>query len=123
MGKYQDDLTRRKFLELSAAGAAGAAAYSFVGPSAFAATPKRGGTVKVGISWMWHSPDPQRFTGGTARPLMALAYEGLTMPLSVAERQAYITADGWTDKLKNFNPGNQFHHMATMGLKEAWLDT
>ncbi len=94
MSNDSKDLTRRRFLELTAAGAAGAAAYGLAGPSAFAATPQKGGSLKVGVSWMWQWPDPQRWTGGTARPLIAMAYEGLTMPVSVGERQRIIAEKG-----------------------------
>lgn len=94
MSKDKKEFTRRKFLELTAAGATGAAVYSLAGPSAFAASPKKGGTLKVGVSWMWQYPDPHRWTGGTARPLIAMGYEGLTMPVSVGERQRIIAQKG-----------------------------
>jgi len=83
MTKEKKGLTRRDFLELSAAGGA---ALTLGGPSAFAATPKRGGTFTVCIGLLMQTPDPQRYGGGWARPHNALLYEGLTTPTSRAKR-------------------------------------
>ncbi|MBT4263145.1 MAG: ABC transporter substrate-binding protein [Deltaproteobacteria bacterium] len=86
MGENKKDLKRREFLELAAVGAAGAALTSVGVPSVFGATPRRGGTVNIGVEGMFHQPDPTRFHGGHARPSAAPGYEGLTTPVSAAVR-------------------------------------
>jgi peptide/nickel transport system substrate-binding protein len=86
MSKDLKELTTREFFELTAIGAAGVAATGMGVPSVFAATPKRGGTVKAGIGFLIQTPDPQRYGGGWARPHMAMLYEGLTTPTSRVER-------------------------------------
>ncbi|MBW1709580.1 MAG: ABC transporter substrate-binding protein [Deltaproteobacteria bacterium] len=83
MKENKQGLTRREFLELGAAGAATAALGA---PTAFAETPKRGGTLTCGMAWMIQVPDPQRYTGTWARQASALSYEGLTTPTPVGER-------------------------------------
>lgn len=75
-------MTRREFLELTAAGAAGAAALSLGLPSALASAPKRGGTVTCGMSFLIQTPDPHRWTGQWACQCMAPCWEGLTKPIS-----------------------------------------
>lgn len=67
MRKKGKGLTRRDFLELTAVGAAGVAASGVGVPNAFGAAPKRGGTATCGMSFLMHSPDPQRWTGYWAR--------------------------------------------------------
>jgi peptide/nickel transport system substrate-binding protein len=94
MSKDLKELTRREFLELTAIGAAGVAASSMGVPSVFAATPKRGGTVKAGIGFLIQTPDPQRYGGGWARAHMAMLYEGLTTPTSREERIKTIEEKG-----------------------------
>jgi peptide/nickel transport system substrate-binding protein len=94
MRKDLKEITRREFLELAAVGTAGAAVSSLVVPSAFAATPKRGGTVKVGVSYLMHSTDPHRYSGAWADQANALAHEGLTKPVSTAERNRIIREKG-----------------------------
>jgi hypothetical protein len=58
MDKDLKKLTRREFLELTAAGAAGAAAYGLGGLPLFAATPKRGGKIVAGMGLLIQTPDP-----------------------------------------------------------------
>ena len=93
MGKKKE-LTRRDFLELAAVGAAGAAVSGLGVPSAFAAAPKRGGSVKVGVSYLMHSTDPHRYNGTWADQSNALVHEGLTKPVSLAERNRIIREKG-----------------------------
>jgi len=83
MSSEKKGLTRRDFMQLSAAGTA---ALTLSGPPSFAATPKRGGTVTCGMAWLIQNPDPHRRTGTWARQCMALSWEGLTTPTSVGER-------------------------------------
>ncbi|MBW2063161.1 MAG: twin-arginine translocation signal domain-containing protein, partial [Deltaproteobacteria bacterium] len=83
MSKKGKDLTRREFMELSAAGAAAAIVG---GPAALAAQPKRGGTAICGTGLLMQTPDPHRYAGGLMRNAGALCWEGLTQPISMAER-------------------------------------
>ncbi|MBW1699705.1 MAG: ABC transporter substrate-binding protein [Deltaproteobacteria bacterium] len=83
MKENKKGLTRREFIELSAVGAATAALGT---PTAFAETPKRGGTLTCGMPWMIQTPDPHRYTGPWARQASAICYEGLTTPTPVGER-------------------------------------
>jgi peptide/nickel transport system substrate-binding protein len=92
MSKKAKGLTRREFLELAALGAAGVAATGVGVPMTFASTPKRGGTVTLGLEGMFHQPDPTRFHGGHARPCVGPGWEGLTTPVS-AEVRARITLE------------------------------
>jgi peptide/nickel transport system substrate-binding protein len=85
MNKNFKKLTRREFLELAAAGAAGTAALSLGLPAAFASTPKRGGTATCGMSFLIQTPDPHRYTGTWARQCMAPCWEGLTTPTPLAD--------------------------------------
>jgi len=103
MNKDSKDLTRREFLEHSATGAAGVAAFGLGAPSLFAATPKRGGTLTCGMTFLIQAPDPQRRTGTWARQFMALSYEGLTTPISVAERNR-ITREKGPDAVPDVKP-------------------
>jgi peptide/nickel transport system substrate-binding protein len=103
MDKDLKKLTRREFLELTAAGAAGAAAYGLGGVPLFAATPKRGGKVVAGMGLLIQTPDPQRYTGGWARSFMGMAYEGLTQPVSMAERRR-ITEEKGPDAVPDVLP-------------------
>lgn len=90
MTEEKNGLNRREFIGL---GAAGAAALT-LGPKAFAATPKRGGTLKVGVGFLIQTPDPQRYGGGWARTHMAFLYEGLTNPTPRGERIRMIKEKG-----------------------------
>ena len=56
------------------------------GPSLFAATLKRGGILKCGMSFLIQSPDPHGRNGAWARQDAALAWEGLVDPISLEER-------------------------------------
>lgn len=94
MRKKGKGLTRRDFLELTAVGAAGVAASGVGVPNAFGAAPKRGGTATCGMSFLMHSPDPQRWTGYWARQSTGLCYEGLTQPVSIAERARIVKEKG-----------------------------
>jgi peptide/nickel transport system substrate-binding protein len=104
MGENQKELTRRNFLELVAAGAAGAAVSGLGIPSAFsaasktasakAAIAKKGGTLKVGVPWLIQRPDPLRYGGAFARTHMSFLYEGLTNPISRAERDLMLKKKG-----------------------------
>lgn len=85
MSNYPKKMTRREFLELTAAGTAGAAVWGLGLPSAFAATPKRGGTLTCGMSFLIQAPDPHRYTGVWARQCMAPCWEGLTTPTPITE--------------------------------------
>lgn len=85
MSTDQKKITRREFLELTAAGAVGAAAYSLGLPAALASTPRRGGTLTCGMAFLIQTPDPHRYTGLWARQCMAPCWEGLTTPTSTAE--------------------------------------
>jgi peptide/nickel transport system substrate-binding protein len=86
MSKDFKALTRREFMELAVVGAAGAATLSLGAPEAFAAKPKRGGTVTCGMQWMIQTPDPHRYSGTWGRQAFAMAWEGLTTPTSIADR-------------------------------------
>ena len=90
MTEKNKGLNRREFIGLGAAGAAALA----IGPKAFAATPKRGGTLKAGVGFLIQTPDPQRYGGGWARLHMSLLYEGLTAPTSRGERLRTIKEKG-----------------------------
>jgi peptide/nickel transport system substrate-binding protein len=103
MSKDLKELTRRKFLELTAVGAAGVAASSMGVPSVFADTPKRGGTLTCGMTFLIQAPDPQRRTGTWARQFMALSYEGLTTPVSIAERMR-ISREKGPDAVPDVKP-------------------
>ena len=83
MGQNGNGLTRRKFMALCAAGAA---AGTVGGVPVFASTPKRGGTVTCGMVHLIQSPDPHRRSGTWGRQAMALTWEGLVTPTSVADR-------------------------------------
>ncbi len=90
MTEKNKGLNRREFIGLGATGAAVLA----LGPKAFAATPKRGGTLKAGVGFLIQTPDPQRYGGGWARLHMSLLYEGLTAPTSRGERLRTIEEKG-----------------------------
>jgi peptide/nickel transport system substrate-binding protein len=104
MGKNQKELSRRNFLELVAAGTAGAAVSGLGVTSAFPAapkstapkpgTPKKGGTLKIGVGWLIQTPDPQRYGGGWARIHMSFIYEGLTSPIPLGERIKLLKKGG-----------------------------
>jgi peptide/nickel transport system substrate-binding protein len=94
MVKDLKNLSRREFLELAAIGTAGVAVTGLGVPSAFAAKPKRGGTLNVGVGFLIQTPDPQRYGGGWARTHMAFLYEGLTTPTSRGERLRTIKEKG-----------------------------
>jgi ABC-type transport system substrate-binding protein len=83
MSKDHKGLTRREFMELGLAGAAGLA---LGGPSVLAATPKRGGTLTCGMAFLIQYPDPHQYAGTWAHQAKALAWEGLFTPTSVGER-------------------------------------
>ncbi|MCZ6636461.1 MAG: ABC transporter substrate-binding protein [bacterium] len=85
---------RRQFLELAAAGAVGTAALGLSTPSAFASTPKRGGTITCGVGLLMQTPDPHRYTGGWGRQCIAPCWEGLTTPTPVAERARLLKEQG-----------------------------
>ena len=83
---------RRQFLELAAAGTASTLAFD---PSSLlAATPKRGGTLTAGVGFLMQTPDPQRYTGNRARQSTAMCWEGLTNPISFAERVQLLEEKG-----------------------------
>jgi peptide/nickel transport system substrate-binding protein len=94
MVMYEKGLTRREFLEVAAVGAAGTAAYGLGVPQLFAATPKRGGTVLCGMTFLIQTPDPHRYTGAWARQCMAPTYEGLTTPTPLGERLKLLEEQG-----------------------------
>jgi peptide/nickel transport system substrate-binding protein len=94
MSKDLKKMTRRQFMELTAAGAAGAAVFSMGIPDVFAATPKRGGKVTCGMAFLIQSPDPTRYNGAWARQHTALVYDGLTTPISVNKRNQIIKEKG-----------------------------
>ena len=94
MADRKKELTRRKFLEVSAAGAAGAMALSAGTPSILSAAPRRGGTVTCGMSFLIQSPDPQRRTGTWAKQDSALCWEGLLDTISLGERFKIIEEKG-----------------------------
>jgi peptide/nickel transport system substrate-binding protein len=103
MVKNFKELSRREFLELAAVGAAGVAVTGLGIPSAFAAKPKRGGTLIVGVGFLIQTPDPQRYGGGWARTHMAFLYEGLTNPTPRGVRIKAI-AEGKGDSLQDVQP-------------------
>ena len=86
MSNHKKQMSRREFVKIMAAGAAGTVALSLGGASLFAATPRRGGILKCGMSFLIQSPDPQRRNGTWGRQDAALAWEGLVDPISLGER-------------------------------------
>ncbi len=94
MSKLKKQMSRREFVKMMAAGAAGTVALSMGGPSLFAQTPKRGGILKCGMSFLIQSPDPQRRNGSWGRQDAALAWEGLVDPISIGERFQIIKEKG-----------------------------
>ncbi|MCG6909075.1 MAG: ABC transporter substrate-binding protein [Deltaproteobacteria bacterium] len=86
MNRQQKKMSRREFVRTMAAGAAGTMVLSVGVPSLFAATPRRGGVVKCGMSFLIQTPDPHRRNGAWARQDAALAWEGLVDPISLGER-------------------------------------
>lgn len=94
MSKHKKQISRRDFVEFMAAGAAGTVALSLGGTSLFAATPKRGGILKCGMSFLIQSPDPHRRNGAWARQDAALAWEGLVEPISMGERSRITKEKG-----------------------------
>ena len=103
MANSSKDLSRRRFLELAAVGAAGAAVSGLSVPSALAATPKRGGTVTCGMPWMIQTPDPHRYSGTWGRHAFALAWEGLVDLPGPAERMR-ITMEKGADAVPEAKP-------------------
>ena len=94
MSKHKKEMSRREFVKMMAAGAAGTVALSVGGASLFAATPRRGGILKCGMSFLIQSPDPHRRIGPWARQDSALAYEGLVDPVSMGERIQALKENG-----------------------------
>jgi len=103
MSNNKKDLTRREFIELAAAGAAGTMALTLGGPSIIQAAPKRGGTLTCGMPFLIQTPDPQRRTGTWARQSSALCWEGLCDPISLGER-AKIIAEKGPDAIPEVKP-------------------
>ena len=87
-----NEITRRHFLELTGTGLA--SAFVLGGSYANASDPVRGGSLNCGVHWLMQAPDPQRFTGASARPCIALSWEGLTTPTSLAERHRLLKEHG-----------------------------
>jgi len=94
MVKNLKELTRREFLEVAAVGTAGVAVSGFGVSSVFGATPKRGGTVTCGMSFLIQTPDPHRYTGTWAKQDSALCWEGLCDVISLGERLKIIQEKG-----------------------------
>lgn len=103
MKKDSKGFTRREFLELTAAGAAGLALTGLGIPPVLAETPQRGGTVKCGTSFLIQTPDPNRYIGTWARQHLAMSWEGLTTPTSVSE-QARIVKEKGPDAVSEVQP-------------------
>ncbi|MCZ6634906.1 MAG: ABC transporter substrate-binding protein [bacterium] len=83
---------RREFLKWM--GATGTAVLTLNALPTFGATPKRGGTLHVGTSFLMQTTDPHRYTGFYARQAFALAWEGLLAPTSLAERYRLLEEHG-----------------------------
>ena len=94
MNNHKKEMSRREFVKIMAAGAAGTVALSVGGASLFAATPRRGGILKCGMSFLIQSPDPHRRIGPWARQDSALVYEGLVDPVSMGERIQALKENG-----------------------------
>ncbi|MBW1709199.1 MAG: ABC transporter substrate-binding protein [Deltaproteobacteria bacterium] len=103
MTKRPKGVTRREFIELAAVGTAGVTTVGLGTSSAFAATPKRGGTLNCGMPFLIQNPDPHRRTGTWARQFMALSWEGLVTPTSVGERMR-ITREKGPDAVPEVQP-------------------
>jgi len=85
-------MNRRKFLELTAAGAATSMALNPA--SLLASTPKYGGTATCGMTFLMQTPDPHRYIGTWARQCMAPCWEGLTTPTPLGERLRLLKEQG-----------------------------
>ena len=103
MSNQKKQMSRREFVKIMAAGAAGTMALSLGGPSLFAETPKRGGTLRCGMSFLIQAPDPHRRNGAWARQDAAMAWEGLVDCISVEER-ARITKEKGLEAVPEVKP-------------------
>ena len=82
---------RREFLELATTGAT---ALALAPSTALSSTPKRGGTLTIGVPLLMQTPDPQRYAGGWGRQCAAPCWEGLFTPTPVGERLRLLEEQG-----------------------------
>jgi len=82
---------RRQFLELATSSAA---ALALAPGTALASTPKRGGTITIGVGLLMQTPDPHRYTGGWGRQCAAPCWEGLVTPTPIGERIRLLEEQG-----------------------------
>ena len=122
------DISRRKFLALSAAIGAGAMLpVNLLGSRAHAATPKRGGTLKMGLigGSTSDSMDPAKFNdvyvqmtsmGFLRNPLVELDHQGNAVPDLAESWEAEPGAKKWVFNLRK---GVEFHNGKTLDADDV----
>jgi peptide/nickel transport system substrate-binding protein len=123
----QDGVSRREFnASMLALGLSGAAAVSLSSTSSLAATPKKGGTFRVGIGAgetadsldaATSSNEMVQVLGWSLRNnLVEIDHEGNAIPELVEDWEANSDATVWTFKLR---PGVEFHNGQTLNVDDV----
>ena len=123
----QDGVSRREFnASMLALGLSGAAVVSLSSTSSLAATPKKGGTFRVGIGAgetadsldaATSSNEMVQVLGWSLRNnLVEIDHEGNAIPELVVDWEANSDATAWTFKLR---PGVEFHNGKTLNVDDV----